>query len=130
MRLRQKLLEVGGTLLGLGGAQLGLTEGALQLAKQDLEAKTKRLNELKDEGLALKAKAKSGPAGKGAQASEDRSSPSTDVRKPAKDPFPVLSAEDINLIRVYELDLNNPPRLLIPHGFSPTVVRDSAGLAR
>ena len=32
-------------------------EGALQLAKQDLEAKTKRLNELKDEGLALKAKA-------------------------------------------------------------------------
>ncbi len=28
--------------------------------------------------------------------------------------FPVLSDDQINLIRVYELDLNNPPRLLIP----------------
>lgn len=29
-------------------------------------------------------------------------------------PFPVLSEDQINLIRVYELDLNNPPRMLIP----------------
>ncbi|MGH7242662.1 MAG: hypothetical protein ACREJD_04525 [Phycisphaerales bacterium] len=28
--------------------------------------------------------------------------------------FPVLSEDQINLIRVYEIDLNNPPRLLIP----------------
>ncbi|MBX3381114.1 MAG: hypothetical protein KF805_13550 [Phycisphaeraceae bacterium] len=29
-------------------------------------------------------------------------------------PFPVLSEDQINLIRVYEIDLANPPRLLIP----------------
>lgn len=29
-------------------------------------------------------------------------------------PFPVLSEDQINLMRVYEIDLANPPRLLIP----------------
>lgn len=29
-------------------------------------------------------------------------------------PFPVLSEDQINLMRVYEIDLTNPPRLLIP----------------
>ena len=44
--------------------------------------------------------------------------PSTDPDEP-KDaensrPFPVLSDDQINLMRVYEIDLVNPPRLLIP----------------
>ena len=28
--------------------------------------------------------------------------------------FPVLSAEDVNLLRVYQVDLDNPPKLLMP----------------
>jgi len=38
-----------------------------------------------------------------------------DVARPLKpDEFPILTPEQINLIRVYELDLKDPPRLVIP----------------
>lgn len=36
-----------------------------------------------------------------------------DPRAPRPEPFPLLTPADINLIRVYEVDLNNPPRMLV-----------------
>ncbi|TVQ60530.1 MAG: tetratricopeptide repeat protein [Phycisphaerales bacterium] len=35
-------------------------------------------------------------------------------RAPVETDFPLLSEEQINLIKVYELDLSNPPRIIIP----------------
>lgn len=38
-------------------------------------------------------------------------------------PFPVLSDDQVNLIRVYEIDLANPPRLLIPRELVTTLIQ-------
>lgn len=37
--------------------------------------------------------------------------------------FPVLSDDQVNLIRVYEIDLTNPPRLLIPRELIATLIQ-------
>ncbi|MFO0858937.1 MAG: hypothetical protein U0570_00165 [Phycisphaerales bacterium] len=49
------------------------------------------------------------PAGDG-EAEGDEGGKETELSRP----FQTLSEEQINLIRVYEIDLQNPPRLLIP----------------
>ncbi|MBX3390466.1 MAG: hypothetical protein KF691_13540 [Phycisphaeraceae bacterium] len=41
----------------------------------------------------------------------------------APQPFPILSDDQINLIRVYEIDLTNPPRLLIPRELIASLIQ-------
>lgn len=51
----------------------------------------------------------------GGKGAEKSSSPDGESAEPEHSrPFPVLSEDQINLLRVYEIDLTNPPRLLIP----------------
>ncbi|MBL8874842.1 MAG: hypothetical protein JNM86_03490 [Phycisphaerae bacterium] len=57
-------------------------------------------------------------AARDAEKGSEKSSPDGESADPRESelsrPFPVLSEDQINLIRVYEIDLTNPPRLLIP----------------
>ncbi|MGD9791073.1 MAG: hypothetical protein AB7Q00_08510 [Phycisphaerales bacterium] len=43
----------------------------------------------------------------------DASKPHRVVRRPEKPKFPVLSPEQVNVMRVYEVDLRRPPRMMI-----------------
>ena len=53
---------------------------------------------------------------------------SRDVARPLKpDEFPLLTPEQINLIKVYELDLKDPPRLIIPRDTISTLLERYAG---
>ena len=47
--------------------------------------------------------------------------------RPSKPEFPVLTAEQINLIRVYEIDLQNPPRLTVPKELIDQIIERYAG---
>jgi hypothetical protein len=42
-------------------------------------------------------------------------------------PFPLLTPEQINIIRVYEVDLRNPPRMVIPRDVVRRFLTDYAG---
>lgn len=68
------------------------------------------------EQAALHAKSRGqGAPGAGPAGGVPPTSPAAGSRPRAvRTPFPVLTPEQINLIRVYEIDLKNPPRLSIP----------------
>lgn len=49
------------------------------------------------------------------QIADTESDPSEPVRRAAPNDFPLLTPEEVNRIKVYEVDLENPPRMVIPH---------------
>jgi len=48
-------------------------------------------------------------------------------RRPEHAPFPLLSSEDVNLIRVYEVDLKDPPRMVIERDVVEELLSKHAG---
>jgi hypothetical protein len=47
--------------------------------------------------------------------------------KPSADTFPLLTPEQINLLKVYEVDINDPPRMRIPREAIEKLIKDFAG---
>src|SRR5690606_10716526 len=93
----------------------------LALAKQEVERLLK-IDPHHKQGLALKKAVESQielrAAAKSRVAKEEeekgRRAPARDVREGVgREPFPLLSDDQINLIKVFEIDMANPPRILI-----------------
>lgn len=57
----------------------------------------------------------------------DPEGPEGDPDRPLKDPIQVLSAEEINLIRVYELDLERLPRIIIRRETVERLIEENVG---
>lgn len=95
-------------------------EGVLKFDPENEQAKG-LLTLVKEQGeLARKSKSSPTslplPPGKPAEASAEAKARAARLRAAIAErhSFPVLSAQDVNLIRVYELDLRDPPRLVVP----------------
>lgn len=83
---------------------LALREAENVLRLQPLNARAQEHKRLLEEQIRLAANARE-------DVPDDASHPELG---PIEDrPFPLLSAEQINLIRVYEVDLGNPPKMLV-----------------
>ncbi|MBS0192076.1 MAG: hypothetical protein U0573_13695 [Phycisphaerales bacterium] len=85
----------------------GAHPGALQLKKM-LELQID-LNKDSERRKASKEPRKDSPSESQAEPDSEQEAESEKSGQ-----FPVLSEDQVNLIRVYEIDLSNPPRLLIP----------------
>jgi hypothetical protein len=97
-------------------------EGVLALDPRNVEALELRTEVLLEQALAAR-RGKAPPAG------PDRANERPAPKQPAQPEFPLLSLEEINLIRVYELDLGANPRLLVPREAIEALVRDHGGRA-
>jgi hypothetical protein len=62
-----------------------------------------------------------------ARAGQPKAPPRAPVDKPAKFQFPLLTPEQINLIKIYEVDLADPPRLVIPREAIDLLLKQYAG---
>ena len=97
---------------GLLTRALGVVEEALDLEPQNgdaLRAKATLERQIELKRLQRITAAKSTGA-----AEEDPQEPSTPVRELVIQRFPMLTPEQINLMKVMEVDLKDPPRMLIP----------------
>ncbi|MFG0258210.1 MAG: hypothetical protein ACF8GE_09945 [Phycisphaerales bacterium JB043] len=65
----------------------------------------------------------------GARPSSSRSRDVAPANRPESWLFPVLSEENANLIQVYEIDLDNPPKLLIERETIDALIESHAGIA-
>jgi len=115
------------------------TEGLLEEAKREITAVLERepgngdalrLSKLIDEQLTLRA---------GMRNRDDEESPPRrtitprELRRPSAQEFPLLSEEEANLVKVYEVDLDDPPRLLIERDTIDALIsghRGEAGIPR
>jgi len=95
-----------------------------------------RLSRLLDQRLALRERSdRARPEGDRDRARPerpDRSAPPARVQPPGRfqpEQFPLLTDEQINLLKVYELDLDNPPRLLIERDAVEAFLTRYAGAA-
>jgi hypothetical protein len=62
-----------------------------------------------------------------ARAGQPRPEPVQREKRPPKFQFPLLNAEQINLIKVYEVDLSDPPRMVIPREAIDRLLAENAG---
>lgn len=88
-----------------------LTEVERALAADQYSGEAQRLKQLIEEQRALAAR----PGGRRTEprdADSDRERPRFE-RRPQLEDFPLLTPEQINLIKVYEIDLRDAPRLII-----------------
>ncbi|MCH2132923.1 MAG: hypothetical protein MK116_04140 [Phycisphaerales bacterium] len=117
----------------LGFCQWLMDEGRLEEAEKDLE----KLIQLHDSelGRRLLRRVQARLALKATR----KTSPETSTPARGNDMPPLVSDEDVNLVRVYEIDLDNPPRLRVPvttirslfdrYGNSTLLPDDAAGRA-
>lgn len=71
-----------------------------------------RLRQLIEQQIRLRDRAKARADRRDSEESEGEDQPETELRN-RKESFPLLSEKDANLIKVFEVNLNNPPRMLI-----------------
>ncbi len=117
----EQLLLLARWLRSRGALDLALTELDHILAVDPHEADAIRLREMVvlERDLALKAPARGG--GSGAPAAPQDAGASERAEPPR------LTADQINLIRVYEVDLANPARMTIARDTIERLLRDHAG---
>lgn len=63
------------------------------------------------------------------RAAKERAKPSDGGSPPPSVPrsrFPLLSADQLNLLRVYQVDLDKPPRMLVPREFVDAIIKNYA----
>lgn len=92
----------------------------LTLEPENSEAKRLRLLAAQQEMLREKARQARGARGNGAKEVAPAAAR-------AREDFPLLTAEQINLIRVYEVDLASPPRMLVDRDVITRLLADYAG---
>jgi len=89
---------------------LALSEVEAVLAKDPLHPRARNLRVWLAQQVELESRRQ---AAEGESADDTGAKERFAARQEAKRSFPLLSAKDINTIRVYEIDLKHPPRMLI-----------------
>ncbi len=82
------------------------------LALEPTHPEAIRLSRLIEQERRLRQAERAAAEGAGA-APTPREAVTPRFRRPAPGEFPLLSPEEVNILKVWELDLNNPPRILI-----------------
>jgi len=85
-----------------------------------------RLRKLIDEQIELRSRATEGG---GVRPVIPPREPARDIRRPVAGEFPLLSPEQVNLLKVYEVDLDDPPRLLIERDTIDALIQGNRGRA-
>jgi hypothetical protein len=89
---------------------LALVEVEAVLSKDPMHPRAKELRAWLEQQVSLEAKRRAGEEeGDAGKSGRERFA----EREEAKKSFPLLKPGDINAIRVYEVDLSNPPRMLV-----------------
>ena len=92
-----------------GMLEQALAETRSALAIDPTHGEAIRLRQLIEQQIRLRERARTrGERGESSTPSGDDSG-----KRPRRDSFPLISEKDANLIKVYEVDLDDPPRLLI-----------------
>ncbi len=94
----------------------GLLDEALHevlqaLAVEPDNGKALKLKDLVERQIVLRAKAREEKSGESAERSERGATRA--ARRPKLEEFPLLDEDQVNLLKVYEINLGNPPRLLV-----------------
>jgi hypothetical protein len=111
----------------LAEARLEL-DAALDQEPSNPEAR--RLSRLLDQRIALEERTdEARPAAEPAVEPEPARERAAPPGRFGPDQFPVLTDEQVNLLKVYELDLDDPPRLLIDRETTERFLNDYAGSA-
>lgn len=102
---------------------LALTEVEYVLRKDGLHPQAKRLQAWLEQQIALEGqRVRPDEGDRSDQSGKDRFA----EREAAKEKFPLLNQQDINAIRVYEVDLKYPPRMNINRSTIDRLIRENA----
>jgi hypothetical protein len=102
----------------------------IQIQPGNADARRLRLLVESQKTLAEKAKAPKANPPQPTQGPDVPASPTPANASPtpaAGEDFPLLSDRDINIIKVYEVDLANPPRMVIDHDTVTRLIQEHAG---
>lgn len=104
---------------------LALSEIERALAQDATNGEALRLKRIIEQQLILQARGVDRAAG---EPGKDKPAPeSANPPRPRPTDFPLLSREDINLIKVYEIDLAAHPRVVIPREIAKRMLESRAG---